>query len=46
MAGEEQLHSDDSQPVLHHPDQLNALGVLTRREIEARILGPSVGSPG
>jgi hypothetical protein len=46
MAGEEQLHSDDFQPVLHHPDQLNALGVLTRREIEARILGPLLDALG
>jgi hypothetical protein len=46
MTCEDQTRSDDSQPVLHHPDQLNALGVLTRREIEARILGPLLDAMG
>ena len=46
MTCEDQPKSDDSQSPLHHPDQLNALGVLTRREIEARILGPLLDTMG
>lgn len=41
-----QSGSDDLQPDLMNPDRLNALGVLTRREIEARILGPLLDALG
>jgi len=41
-----QSGSGDLQPDFVSPDRLNALGVLTRREIEARILGPLLDALG
>ena len=38
--------SDDFQQALNNPARLNALGVLTRREIEARILRPLLDALG
>jgi hypothetical protein len=38
--------SPDSPPPLSDTDRLNAVGVLTRREIEARILAPVVDALG
>ncbi|MFO7623611.1 MAG: L-2-amino-thiazoline-4-carboxylic acid hydrolase [Anaerolineales bacterium] len=46
MTCEDQIKSDDFQQSFLTPDQLNALGVLTRREIEARILGPLLDAMG
>jgi predicted ArsR family transcriptional regulator len=40
MTHEDQTAGDDLLGDLKNPDRLNPLGVLTRREIEARILGP------
>jgi hypothetical protein len=38
--------SDEIQQALNTPTRLNALGVLTRREIEVRILGPLLDALG
>jgi hypothetical protein len=36
----------DARKSEHSPDQLNRVGVLTRREIEARVIGPLVEALG
>jgi hypothetical protein len=38
--------SPDSPPAISDADRLNAVGVLTRREIEARILAPVIDALG
>ena len=46
MTRADQTGSEEFQQALNHPDRLNALGVLTRREIEARIMGPLLDALG